>query len=147
MNVKIYQSNPKPKPKTNNIMAAESPYILSDVGKDDIIVVKAPDRDTTKWAFHVSDKDGELVTKVWVARVESKELVKIVKGVETYKVTGSFAWNNERNLTKPIEWDDNITSIDMEEAQLYGVYDWEEDWRLSNKNIKDLIKVIRTMQG
>lgn len=127
-------------------MPTESPFKLSDVDRDDIILVKAPHNDTTKWTFNVHGADGAWVSNVWVARVTANNLLKVTEGVETYKVFGYFAWNTQRDLTQPITFDDAVTSIEMEEDQLYGVYDWEEDFKLSNANMKALLKIIRKME-
>jgi hypothetical protein len=117
-----------------------SPFIISDVAANDIIIVRAPFDDETKWAFEIPGFD----TKVWVARVTEATLQDA--GTQTYMITGYFAWNPEKDLTKPMQWDDDAEAIFMEETSLFGVYADEATFKLTKKDMNALKRVIRSME-
>lgn len=114
----------------------ESPFVLADVGKDDIIIVRAPDGDASKWTFNVPGLD----VKVWVGRVTNASLIN--QATKTFRIDAHFSWNPQRDLTKRMTFDSTTHNISLEEESLFGVYDNESNFKLNKKDVADLVKVI-----
>mgnify|MGYP000370250175 CR=1 FL=1 len=122
----------------------ESPYDLGGVDKDDVLFVRAPDDDTSNYAFRVPGAEQ----KVWIARI----LNIIKKGenlTDTFQFQVVFGQNEGADITKMITFDneDETTYIrlDVEDNILYYVCDYEVSLKLSKRNIKELSKNMNDM--
>lgn len=109
---------------------------LSDVGPGDIIVVQAPEADTSKWTFPLPEGVG----KVWVAKVTQCAKVGTSR---TYRIVGHFAWNNAKDLTEPLTFSPKLDSIDLEDPSLCGLYEWEEDFGFNEENVADIVEKVK----
>ena len=114
-------------------------YDPDDLALNDYIVVLCPKRDDDECCFEVPGTNG---ATVWVARV--KECSKDALG--TYKLVGWFLMNGAKDLTAPFEECPDAEPIDFEHTRetptLVGVYEPEEGFRLTAKNVKQLAKYI-----
>lgn len=124
--------------------AVESPYDLNGVGKDDVLFVRAHDDDISNYAFNVPGAEQ----KVWIARI----IDIIEKGqnlTDTFKFQVVFGQNEGADITKVITFDaekeDTYEMLQVEDNLLYYVCDYEEELKLSKRNIKELSKNMKEM--
>lgn len=116
---------------------AHTLFKVSDIGPNDYVIVLCDKVDGDECYFPVPGTQDY----VWVARV--KKVTRV--GGDTFQLIGWFLWNEDRDLTHPLLERTKTDPIDLEEGAIVGVFEYEEDFRLTHANVKAIVKNVRKL--
>jgi hypothetical protein len=119
-------------------MASE--FNPKDIGPNDYVVVLAPKTSDDECYFNVPGRKE----KVWIARTHVIRFnTRTLKQI--YTLGGYFAYNGERDLTKPFLYHNDIEYIDFEESSLVAVFSYEDNFNFTHENVKELKEYIKKL--
>jgi hypothetical protein len=123
-----------------------SPFDLKKVKVGHVVIVAAPDEDTSKYAFNVPGTE----LKAWIARI-TKVVKKGRKLTDTFKFEVVYGYNSQRDFTQKVTFDtlQKQDTLEMEDAQLYWVAenDEDEDFMMDDEDIQELTEIVKKMAG
>jgi hypothetical protein len=121
----------------------ESPYDLKSIGVDDVLFVHAPQADACKYTFAIPGATQH----VWIAKV-IKVLKKGTTITDTFEFEVVYGWNDGADITKTIIFDglDKLDNLELEDVHLFLVCGFDDGFKLTKRNIKDLAKTMNNME-
>lgn len=111
-------------------------YDPKDIATDEYVLVACEQNQNDPCWFRLP----RVNRAVWLAKV-----VQIIRKPNTrkeYQLLGWWFYNEQRDLTKPLEMRDDPEWIDLKANDIVGVYDPQDDFKLTKANIKEVVDFI-----